>query len=118
MPYCSIYRGSRLKNINLISLIQAFDTLEKENYQKFLSHYGMTIKDKELDDLNSLITIMIISAAGSIAVSIFNLSTDIFDQLDPFCYQAFNFRSIDLVTVSHVVFYFSIPMNQIVAYVS
>jgi hypothetical protein len=47
-----------LKNINLLSLIQAFETLEKENYQKFLAHNGITIKDKEVDDLNSLITIL------------------------------------------------------------
>lgn len=47
-----------MKNINLLSLIQAFETLEKENYQKILAHYGITIKDKEVEDLNSLITIL------------------------------------------------------------
>jgi hypothetical protein len=47
-----------LKNINLLSLTQAYDTLEEESYKSFLVHYGITIKDKEVDDLNSLITIL------------------------------------------------------------
>lgn len=41
-----------------MSLIQAFEALEKEKYQKFLAHYGITIKDKEVDDLISLLTIL------------------------------------------------------------
>ncbi|MDD5716238.1 MAG: DUF2075 domain-containing protein [Sulfuricurvum sp.] len=47
-----------MKNINLLSLVQSYDTLEEVNYKNFLEHYGITIKDKEVDDLNSLVTIL------------------------------------------------------------
>lgn len=47
-----------MKSINLLSLIQAFDTLEELNYKNFLAHYGITIKDKEVDDLKSLTKIL------------------------------------------------------------
>lgn len=46
------------ESINLLSLIQAFDTLEELNYKNFLAHYGITIKDKEVDDLKSLTKIL------------------------------------------------------------
>jgi nicotinamide riboside kinase len=47
-----------LKHINIISLIQAYDTLEYEEYQKLLNYHNIEVKDKEVDDLKSLITIL------------------------------------------------------------
>jgi molybdopterin-guanine dinucleotide biosynthesis protein len=47
-----------LKHINVISLIQAYDTLEYEEYQKLLNYHNIEIKDKEVDDLKLLITIL------------------------------------------------------------
>ena len=44
-----------MKNINIVSLVQAKDSLESENYQNFLAHYSIEIKDDEVVDLKSLI---------------------------------------------------------------
>ncbi len=46
-----------MKHINILSLIQAFDTLEKEDYDKFLVYHGIEIKDDEVKDVKSLISI-------------------------------------------------------------
>ena len=47
-----------MKHINIISLTQAFDTLEKEEYRNLLDYHDIEVKDKELDDLKSLIKIL------------------------------------------------------------
>lgn len=47
-----------MKHINIISLTQAFDTLEKEEYQNLLVYHGIEIKDAEVNDLKALITIL------------------------------------------------------------
>lgn len=47
-----------MKHINIISLTQAFDTLEKEDYVNLLSYHSIEIKDTELHDIKSLITIL------------------------------------------------------------
>jgi hypothetical protein len=47
-----------LKHINIISLTQAFDTLEKEEYLKLLTYHDIEIKDSEVNDLKSLIKIL------------------------------------------------------------
>jgi len=47
-----------LKHINVISLIQAYDTLEYEEYKKLLNYHNIEVKDKEVDDLKSLIIIL------------------------------------------------------------
>ncbi len=47
-----------MKHINLISLTQAFDTLEKEEYESLLVYHDIEIKDAEVNDLKSLITIL------------------------------------------------------------
>jgi len=47
-----------MKHINIISLIQAFDTLEKEEYKNLLVYHGVEVKDAEVHDLKSLITIL------------------------------------------------------------
>ena len=47
-----------MKHINVISLIQAYDTLEYEEYKKLLNYHNIEVKDKEVDDLKSLITIL------------------------------------------------------------
>ena len=49
---------NRLKHINIISLTQAFDTLEKEEYLKLLTYHDIEIKDSEVNDLKSLIKIL------------------------------------------------------------
>ena len=46
-----------MKHINILSLIQAFDTLEKEDYGKLLVYHGIKIKDGEVKDIKSLINI-------------------------------------------------------------
>ena len=40
-----------MKHINIISLTQAFDTLEKEEYLKLLAYHDIEIKDAEVNDL-------------------------------------------------------------------
>lgn len=47
-----------MKHINIISLTQAFDTLEKEEYLKLLAYHNIEIKDSEVNDLKSLIKIL------------------------------------------------------------
>ena len=47
-----------MKHINILSLIQGFDTLEKEGYENFLVYHGIKIKDEEVNDLKSLIQIL------------------------------------------------------------
>ena len=46
-----------MKSINILSLTQAYDALDKKNYKEFLEHYHIEIRDKEVDDLKSLIHI-------------------------------------------------------------
>ena len=45
-------------SINILSLIQAYDNLEEENYINFLDYYNIKIKDEEVNDLKSLISIL------------------------------------------------------------
>lgn len=45
-----------LININLKSLIQAHQNLTSEDFSKFISHYGIDLKNDEINDLNGLIT--------------------------------------------------------------
>lgn len=47
-----------MKNINILSLIQAFDALKEEEYKNFLVYYNIKVKDAEVSDLKSLITIL------------------------------------------------------------
>ena len=47
-----------MKHINILSLIQAFDTLAKEDYDKLLVYHGIEIKDEEVNDLEFLINIL------------------------------------------------------------
>jgi len=44
-----------MKTINLLSLVQAKNRLDSENYKKFLNLYGIEIKDDEIDDLKNFI---------------------------------------------------------------
>lgn len=43
-----------MKSINVLSLLQAYNSLGEHAYASFLEHYGIEIKDKEVDDLASL----------------------------------------------------------------
>jgi Cdc6-like AAA superfamily ATPase len=47
-----------LKNINILSLVQAYSSLEKESYTNFLSYYGIEIRNEEVEDLKSLVNIV------------------------------------------------------------
>jgi len=47
-----------MKHINIISLTQAFDTLEREEYKNLLVYHEIEVKDAEVNDLKSLITIL------------------------------------------------------------
>lgn len=47
-----------MKNINILSLIQAHTSLEDTNFKTFLQHYGIAYKPKEFEDLKSLIEIL------------------------------------------------------------
>ena len=44
-----------MRNINILSLVQAYKSLKKESYSNFLKFYGIEIKSKEIEDLQSLI---------------------------------------------------------------
>jgi hypothetical protein len=44
-----------MKSINLLSLTQAYDSLESNEYQAFKEHYKIYIKDNELVDLKTLV---------------------------------------------------------------
>lgn len=43
-----------MKNINILSLVQAFVSLKKESFSCYLQHYGIEIKCTEIEDLKSL----------------------------------------------------------------
>ncbi|MBT3881623.1 MAG: ATP-binding protein [Candidatus Scalindua sp.] len=43
-----------MKTINILSLTQAYSSLEEESYYNFLHHYGIDIKSYEVNDLSSL----------------------------------------------------------------
>lgn len=47
-----------MKKINILSLVQAYATLGEECYKKFLDHYGISIKDTEVNDLKSLLNVL------------------------------------------------------------
>ena len=48
-----------MKSINLISLVQAYDSLEPREYESFIKHYEIDIKNKELDDLKIFVNDML-----------------------------------------------------------
>jgi DNA replication protein DnaC len=47
-----------MKNINLLSLVQAYNSLQDESYTNFLSYYGVGIKTEEVKDLASLVKVL------------------------------------------------------------
>jgi RecG-like helicase len=49
---------NKVKHINLISLTQAFDTLEKKEYENLLVYHNIEIKYAEVNALKSLIAIL------------------------------------------------------------
>lgn len=46
------------KRVNVKSLLQAKDTLDEKGFECFLAHYGISIKDAELEDLRSLANVL------------------------------------------------------------
>ncbi|EMK3415210.1 DUF2075 domain-containing protein [Vibrio parahaemolyticus] len=44
-----------MKSINILSLLQAYNTLESNEYTDFINYYDIDIKNKEVDDLKILI---------------------------------------------------------------
>ena len=53
-PAKKIKQAKKLKHVNIQSLLQANDSLEKEGFKGFLRHYGIEIKNEEIKDLRSL----------------------------------------------------------------
>lgn len=51
-----------LKRVNIKSLLQAEDSLKEADFKDFLKHYGIEIKDAEIEDLRCLSDVL--SAAG------------------------------------------------------
>lgn len=45
----------KMKNINILSLVQAYGSLHEETYKSFLSHYSIKIKNEEVEDLKLLV---------------------------------------------------------------
>ena len=48
-----------MKSINLLSLSQAHDSLDSDEYKSFREHYEIDIEDDELDDVKILINEML-----------------------------------------------------------
>ncbi len=47
-----------MKNINIVSLVQAHGSLQEESHTKFLSYYGIKIRDEEARDLALLVSVL------------------------------------------------------------
>ena len=47
-----------MKKINLLSLVQAYSSLEEDIFNSFLSLYDIEVKNEEVDDLTSLVDIL------------------------------------------------------------
>ncbi len=47
-----------MKNINILSLVHAQSSLQEESYKNFVSHYGIEIKNEEVNDLASLVKVL------------------------------------------------------------
>ncbi|MCM2317864.1 MAG: DUF2075 domain-containing protein [Pseudomonas sp.] len=47
-----------IKRVNIKSLLQANDSLDKEGFSGFLKHYGVEIKCGEIEDLRSLVNVL------------------------------------------------------------
>jgi Cdc6-like AAA superfamily ATPase len=47
-----------MKNINILSLTQAHNSLQDDSFESFLNYYGIKIKNEEIDDLTSLVSIL------------------------------------------------------------
>ena len=58
-----------MKSINILSLVQACETLEEDVYKKYLDFYGIRIKNDEINDLRKLVDIL---NNRTIHTSIFN----------------------------------------------
>lgn len=55
---CNLKWGNILRNINIQSLLQANDSLTQEGFNGFLKHYGIEIKNAEIEDLGSLVEVL------------------------------------------------------------
>ncbi len=44
-----------MRYINILSLVEAYRNLDNEIYEKYLKHHGICIRDKEVEDLGSLL---------------------------------------------------------------
>ncbi|OIQ95292.1 hypothetical protein GALL_227710 [mine drainage metagenome] len=44
-----------MRNINILSLVQAYSSLQKESYESFLHYHGIKLKNEEVKDLASLV---------------------------------------------------------------
>ena len=44
-----------MRSINLLSLAQAYSSLEKHEYLYFVEYFGIEVKDEEVEDLTKLV---------------------------------------------------------------
>jgi hypothetical protein len=47
-----------LRSIHILSLVQAYDSLDNDSYVKFLQFYGIEIRNEEAEDLQVLVNIL------------------------------------------------------------
>lgn len=47
-----------MKNINILSLVQADSSLKQKSFISFLQHYGIEIKNEEIKDLKKLVELL------------------------------------------------------------
>lgn len=47
-----------MKKINLLSLVQALNSLQQDGYLRFLNHYEISVKNDEVKDLGALLTVL------------------------------------------------------------
>lgn len=48
-----------LKSINIMSLLQGKSSLDQEKFDAFLSHYKINIRDAEINDINTFVSLLI-----------------------------------------------------------
>ena len=58
-----------MKNINLLSLTQAYNSLQEVSYESFLNYYGIKIRSEEVVDLTSLVSVLVLQTSNN---NIFN----------------------------------------------
>ncbi len=64
---CFLGKKHFMKSINILSLVQAYESLQEKNYKSFLAYYDISISNEEVEDL-ALLTKSLSEQVGSIYV--------------------------------------------------